>query len=224
MFTRSVLVSLVVMGSVSGLPVLAQPTQMPQRSPAEPAPASQSSTPPLQSNPNANAPKVNRITLAPVEPSRVNTAGQYAPGTRLVFTVEGTPKSQGRVKITGISSPITLKETSSGTYTAAFVVPKRGTLSQNTVVRVDLQKGEQSNTAQTRLGGPLTDNPQTAGATQTPTGNGTTGSTGTDPSINTGTSSEQAADKPLPANAGRSTTPVQGAEKTQKSTGNTGPR
>src|SRR5919201_3950944 len=72
------------------------------------------------------------------------------PGTELSFRLEGTPRAQATVSISGITHPIPLRETEAGVYEGRYTIRRTDTLPSAPVVRATLRQGGPATTTQLR--------------------------------------------------------------------------
>jgi hypothetical protein len=70
------------------------------------------------------------------------------PGTELSFRLEGTPKAQATVSMSGIKQPIPLRETEVGVYEGRYTIRQTETLPRAPVVRATLRQGSLATTTQ----------------------------------------------------------------------------
>ena len=83
-----------------------------------------------QSN-NRSAPQIDAFIIDATAP--------LTPGSDIDFTVEGTPKGQATVRITGINKNIVLREVSQGTYEGSYTVSRRDRLGTQPIARATLR-------------------------------------------------------------------------------------
>lgn len=76
-----------------------------------------------------------------------NPVYELAPGTELVFRLEGTPQARATVTIKGIKPPITLSETSAGYYEGSYTIRTNDRLPSKPDVRATLRQGNLTTTA-----------------------------------------------------------------------------
>ncbi|MBC7437449.1 MAG: Ig-like domain-containing protein [Bdellovibrionales bacterium] len=70
---------------------------------------------------------------------QVEQSDLIAPGSDLSFTLEGTPRSQASVRLSGISKVITLREVERGVYEGGYTVSRRDRFAQRPVARATLR-------------------------------------------------------------------------------------
>lgn len=104
----------------------------------------------------APTPEIEDLTITP--------DNQFAPGTELTFTLEGTPKGRARVRVTGINKPITLSEIDSGVYEGYHTISTKDRVTPRSDVRATLTiRGRSASIKQTLGGGvaaaPIASNP-----------------------------------------------------------------
>ena len=66
------------------------------------------------------------------------------PGSRLQFTVQGTPRSRASVRIRGVRESIPLAETSRGVYTGRYVITRGDNIDQDSPIRAIIRNGNLS--------------------------------------------------------------------------------
>ncbi len=84
-----------------------------------------------QSKRVVDPPTIDNFYVEPIE--------GLAPGSELAFTVEGTPRSQASVRISGAELNIPLKEVRRGVYQGYYTIRSRDKLSERNTVRVTLR-------------------------------------------------------------------------------------
>ena len=94
----------------------------------------------LLAAPAAAPPEILHFEAEPVD--------VLGPGTELSFRLEGTPKAQATVSISGIKQPIPLRETEAGVYEGRYTIRRTDTLPRAPVVRATLRQGGQATTTQ----------------------------------------------------------------------------
>ena len=70
---------------------------------------------------------------------QINVSEQPVPGSDIDFTLEGTPKGQASVRISGISKTIALREVEPGVYEGTYTLSRRDTLSAKPSARATLR-------------------------------------------------------------------------------------
>ena len=94
-----------------------------------------------QSN-NRSAPQIDAFIIDATAP--------LTPGSDIDFTVEGTPKGQASVRITGVNKNIVLREVNEGTYEGTYTVSRRDKLGTQATARATLRvRGRASIATQT---------------------------------------------------------------------------
>lgn len=83
----------------------------------------------------------------------VNDVDQLTPGTELVFTLEGTPNARASLTIGTGGRNLPMQEVEPGVYEGRYVIRNGDQLTDDTVVRANLRRGNQ--VASTRLQQPL---------------------------------------------------------------------
>lgn len=63
------------------------------------------------------------------------------PGSRLQFTMEGTPHARASIRIEGVRDAIALAETSRGVYTGRYVVSRSDRVDEDSRIRAVLRRG-----------------------------------------------------------------------------------
>jgi hypothetical protein len=111
-----------------------------------------------------SAPEIDNFT--------VNSVAQLTPGTELLFTLQGTPNSNATLTIGNLVTNIPMREVEPGVYQGRYTIRNQDQISENTVVRANLQRGDRFSSV--RLQQPLTTN--TASNSNTSTTNPSTGS------------------------------------------------
>ena len=61
------------------------------------------------------------------------------PGSDIDFTLEGTPRGQASVRVTGVNKTISLREVSNGVYEGTYTVSRRDQLGTQPTARVTLR-------------------------------------------------------------------------------------
>lgn len=77
------------------------------------------------------APSIDSFTVAPVN--------QLSPGTELVFTLQGTPKSRATLTIGNAVYNLPLRETELGYYEGRYTIRNQDRITKNTSVRANLR-------------------------------------------------------------------------------------
>jgi hypothetical protein len=67
-----------------------------------------------------------------------------APGSRLQFTMQGTPNARASVRIRGVGDSIPLAETSRGVYTGRYVITRSDRIDEDSPIRAILRRGNLS--------------------------------------------------------------------------------
>jgi hypothetical protein len=89
------------------------------------------------------------------------------PGTELTFRLEGTPKANATVAISGLKRPIPLREIEVGVYEGRYTIRQADTLPRHPVVRATLRQGTLATTTQlAQLLGSVTPAPTRASTIQ----------------------------------------------------------
>lgn len=69
----------------------------------------------------------------------IDQADQLVPGAEIDFIVEGTPRSQASVRLSGINKTIALREVESGLYEGTYTISRRDKLSPTATARATLR-------------------------------------------------------------------------------------
>ena len=84
---------------------------------------------------------------------QVTTSEQPVAGSEIDFTLEGTPKGQASVRITGIKKTVALREVESGVYEGSYTLSRRDLLSAKPTARATLRvRGVSVNATQALAG------------------------------------------------------------------------
>lgn len=94
---------------------------------------------------NASAPQIDSFTA--------NSVNQLTPGTELTFTLQGTPNARASLTIGNTARNLPMREVEPGVYEGRYVIRTTDSLATDTVVRANLQRGDQVTSA--RLSQPL---------------------------------------------------------------------
>lgn len=70
-----------------------------------------------------------------------------APGSRLQFRLEGTPRAKASIRIRGAQSMIPLAETSRGVYTGRYVIRRNDRIDEGDKIRAIMRRGNRTVTA-----------------------------------------------------------------------------
>jgi hypothetical protein len=84
---------------------------------------------------------------------RSELVSDLSPGTELVFTVEGTPRTKASLTIGTFAPNVAMQEVEPGIYEGHYTIRRNDKISSNTPVRVTLRRGNRTATA--RLNQPL---------------------------------------------------------------------
>ena len=77
-------------------------------------------------------PQISNFSIAAQQP--------ISPGSDIDFTVEGTPRGQASVRISGVNKNIVLREVSSGVYQGTYTLSRRDQLGTQPTARVTLRQ------------------------------------------------------------------------------------
>ena len=86
----------------------------------------------------ANAQSRNKVPPQ-IDSFTVDATGPLTPGSDIDFTLEGTPKGQASVRITGVNKNIVLREVSQGNYEGTYTVSRRDKLGSTPAARATLR-------------------------------------------------------------------------------------
>ena len=81
--------------------------------------------------PRKSAPQIEAFTIDSTSP--------ISPGSDIDFTLEGTPKGQASVRITGVNKNIVMREVSQGIYEGSYTVSRRDRLGTQPTARATLR-------------------------------------------------------------------------------------
>ena len=81
--------------------------------------------------PRKSAPQIEAFTIDSTSP--------ISPGSDIDFTLEGTPKGQASVRITGVNKNIVMREVSQGIYEGSYTVSRRDRLGAQPTARATLR-------------------------------------------------------------------------------------
>lgn len=79
-----------------------------------------------------------------VQSLQVASDGGLDAGSRLQFTVEGTPRAQASVRIQGIQRNIPLREVSRGVYTGGYTIKRQDRIDESSPIRATLRARNRS--------------------------------------------------------------------------------
>lgn len=77
------------------------------------------------------SPQINNLSVVVQQP--------VAPGSDIDFTLEGTPRAQASVRVSGVNKVINLSEVSSGVYQGSYTLSRRDQLGAQPTVRATLR-------------------------------------------------------------------------------------
>lgn len=80
---------------------------------------------------NNSAPQINTFTI--------DASSPLSPGSDIDFTLEGTPRGQASVRITGVNKNIVMHEVSQGVYEGSYTVSRRDRLGVQPTARATLR-------------------------------------------------------------------------------------
>ena len=112
-----------------------------------------------QQNKGRSAPQVSSF--------QIEASDQLTPGSDLDFTLEGTPRGQASVRLSGINKNIVLRETERGVYEGTYTLSRRDRLGTRPTARATLRVRNASATVTQSLTGGVTP-PVAAAAPATP--------------------------------------------------------
>jgi hypothetical protein len=78
---------------------------------------------------------------------QVNSDNGINPGSRLHFTLQGSPHAQAFIRMRGIRAPIALRETERGVYTGDYVIARADRIDEGDQIRAQLRRGNRTVTA-----------------------------------------------------------------------------
>lgn len=76
-----------------------------------------------------------------VESFQVSSDHGLAPGSRLRFVLEGSPRARASVRIRGIREPIPLAERSPGVYVGRYVITRTDRIDEDSPIRAIIRRG-----------------------------------------------------------------------------------
>ena len=76
-----------------------------------------------------------------VESFQVASDNGLQPGSRLHFTLQGTPHARASIRIQGVRNPIPLAETSRGVYSGRYVISRYDRVDEDSTIRAVLRRG-----------------------------------------------------------------------------------
>ncbi|MCM2253580.1 MAG: hypothetical protein NDJ19_14565 [Ramlibacter sp.] len=79
-----------------------------------------------------------------VDSLQVSSDYGLAPGSRLQFTVQGSPNARASIRIRGLRANIPLAETSRGVYTGRYVITRSDRIDPDSPIRAVLRRGNLS--------------------------------------------------------------------------------
>jgi hypothetical protein len=79
-----------------------------------------------------------------VQSFQVESDHGLAPGSRLRFRMEGTPRANALVRIRGVREPIPLAERSPGVYTGRYIITRSDRIDEDSPIRAILRRGNLS--------------------------------------------------------------------------------
>src|SRR5512133_1549049 len=78
---------------------------------------------------------------------QVNSDNGINPGSRLRFTLQGTPNARAFVRIRGVREPIALNEAAPGVYRGRYVIGRDDRIEPGDPIRATLRQGNRTVTA-----------------------------------------------------------------------------
>lgn len=93
------------------------------------------------------------VSALQIDSFTANSVNQLTPGTELTFTLQGTPNSRASLTIGNTARNLPMREIEPGVYEGRYVIRTVDSLTADTVVRANLQRGDQITSA--RLSQPL---------------------------------------------------------------------
>ena len=94
-----------------------------------------------------------RFTAPEITNFQINVTEQPVPGSDIDFTLEGTPRGQASVRISGINKTIALREVDPGVYEGSYTLSRRDMLSARPTARATLRVRNASVVATQSLAG-----------------------------------------------------------------------
>ena len=94
-----------------------------------------------------------RFTAPEITNFQINVTEQPVPGSDIDFTLEGTPRGQASVRISGINKTIALREVDPGVYEGTYTLSRRDMLSARPTARATLRVRNASVVATQSLAG-----------------------------------------------------------------------
>ncbi|HYW57561.1 MAG TPA: hypothetical protein VE934_11410 [Polaromonas sp.] len=104
----------------------------------------------------ANAQPKNARYAPQVTSFQVEASDQLTPGSDLDFTLEGTPRGQASVRLSGVNRNIVLRETERGIYEGSYTLSRRDKLGTRPTARATLRVKNSSTTVTQALSGSVT--------------------------------------------------------------------
>ncbi len=86
----------------------------------------------------ALAQNAQRAAVA-IDNFQVELSDQFAPGSEIEFMLEGTPRGQASVRLTGVKKLITLSEVNRGVYEGSYTLSRRDRLGSQATARATLR-------------------------------------------------------------------------------------
>lgn len=77
--------------------------------------------------------------------------GRLEPGTLLTFTLEGTPRGEASLRVSGLREDIVLTETRRGEYVGRYTIKRRDRLDEDAAIQATLRYGNRTETASYEL-------------------------------------------------------------------------
>ncbi len=93
---------------------------------------------------------INRFEVAPA----IKPDSEIKPGTKLTFTVLGTPKAKAFLTIPGATDPLPMKEVKPGVYQRAYTSQANDQYDRFITIRADLKRGNNTTLATLKPGEP----------------------------------------------------------------------
>lgn len=90
-----------------------------------------------------------------IDSFQVDVSDPLAPGSEIEFTLEGTPRGQARVRMTGVKKLIVLSEVDPGVYEGSYTLSRRDRLGPQPIARATLRVRKSTAFATQSLAGAL---------------------------------------------------------------------
>lgn len=118
-----------------------------------------------QANPTPANWTAQQVTTPQIDSFTVSSVDQLTPGTELIFVLQGTPNAEATLTIGNIATNLPMQEIEPGVYEGRYTIRSRDQISENTVVRANLQQNDQISSV--RLQQPLVSSTTANGSSAT---------------------------------------------------------